>query len=87
MWGPEMAPHTPPRSERPGEPGPLLDHPMFFGCAHPRPSGTGATTSSAQRLSTLATRRRASSPCSAAATSSHGSAQSAMTPVVPATLT
>src|SRR6266404_4147846 len=27
MGGPEMAPQTPQRSERPGEPGPLLDHP------------------------------------------------------------
>jgi hypothetical protein len=25
VGGPDMAPHTPPRSERPGEPGALLD--------------------------------------------------------------
>src|SRR5439155_7763264 len=30
MGGPEMAPHTPQRSERPGKPGPLLEHPGSF---------------------------------------------------------
>ena len=30
MGGPEMAPHTPPRSERPGEPVALLDNAAAF---------------------------------------------------------
>ena len=51
-----------------------------------RPSATGATTSSAHRVSAVATRARSVASCSAPCTVPDGNSQSGSAPFVPAIL-